>query len=354
MMKRFLIACLLAIALMGSVHDGALANAAPPPAKLWFTFEDAAVPSAELEALQLVGCETERCEQPVFVQQYGVCDAEGCLLDPPPPPERSTLDCAGNRCLATIPFPYAEHEYFKLVAQFPDGVHTSAVINGLPSGDWDDWTSEQAWQVKVQAGALSLEKDAAFSSPNQDYKPFFSSFALTLVIELLVAGVGLWLWKQAERDTLVRRLVTVVFINLLTYPLVWLVFPALRQFQPRYLRTLSPYIVGALLVYAAALVWIYVSDKQKRRLPIILTLVSLPITAIFLVIVLVVAAYGNYAIAVPGLSASTAVLSAEVVAVVLEAILLFILNRKSLFVLQAAVLSLAMNLASFLVGQVVF
>jgi hypothetical protein len=326
------------------------ANAAPPPLKLWFTFEYAVSPSPNLEAVQLVVCATEACESPVFVQRYAVCDAPGCLVNPPGPPDRATFECFDNRCLGTIPYPYYEHEYFLLIAQFSDRVRESAVLGGLPT----EWGGESAWLVQVQDEALILQVDGDFINPYQPYGNILSGLALTLVVELLVVGVGLWFWKREERASLAGRLLLVGLINLLTYPLVWLVFPSLRQFQPLYLRTMSLYVGIAALVYVAALLWIYLSDKRKRRLGIILTLVSLPATAICLLFVLIVVGYGSYAVAVPGLSPDLALLFTELFVIMAEAALLFVLSRKSLSALQAGVLSLLMNLASFLAGQAVF
>jgi len=326
------------------------ANAAPPPAKLWFTFESALSPSPSLEAVQLIVCTTEACESPAFVQRYAVCDAAGCLLNPPGPPDRATFECSGNRCLGTIPYPYFEHEYFMLIVQFSDRVRQSAVLGGMPT----EWGGESAWLIRVQDEALVVQVDADFVDPYQPYSNLLPGFALTLVVELIVAGVGLWFWKREERASLAGRLLLVGLINLLTYPMVWLVFPSLRQFQPRYLRTMSLYVGIAMLVYAAALVWIYFSDKRKRLLGIILTSVSLPLTGFCLLFVLIVAGYGSYEVAIPGLSSELALLFTELFVVVAEGALLFVLSRKSLSILQVGVLSLLMNLASFLAGQAVF
>ncbi|HNT78533.1 MAG TPA: hypothetical protein PKH77_26275 [Anaerolineae bacterium] len=111
----------------------------------------------------------------------------------------------------------------------------------------------------------------------------------------------------------------------------------------------------AWIIYAAALLWIYLpKDKSMRRLAVMVTLGSLPVMAACLFVVFFVTTYGNYAVAVPGLSYGWMLLLTEIFVVIAEAVLLFILSRKSLTLVEAGVLSLAMNLASFLVGQVVF
>jgi len=327
------------------------ANAAPPPSKLWFTFEYNHTPGPKIEALQLLACPTEACDAPESLLQYGHCTAPGCMPSAPEPTRWSNLQCAGDRCLAMLPYMEQTYLHFKLVAQFADDVRTSPVIAGLPQS----WGDDHAWIVQVGAANLSLVEDIGFADPTRRYDGFFWGLALTLAAELLIAGALLWWWKKAERNLFVKRLVIVGVINLLTYPLVWLVFPSLAQFQRSYLRTMSIYVAIAFAIYAAALVWIYVpKDKSMRRLALIMTLLSLPVTGLCLLFVLIVNGYGNYTVAVQGLTPGVTILLTEVFVVLVEGLLLWVLNRKSLPLLHAGAISLLMNLASFLVGQMIF
>ena len=329
----------------------AAANAAPPPSKLWFTFEYDRAPGAKIEALQLLACPTETCDAPEPLLQYGHCTASACEASVPEATRWSNLQCADNRCLATLPYMEQTYLHFKLVAQFADSVHTSPVIAGLPQS-WDD---DHAWIVQVEATDLHLVEDTDFVDPTGRYGGFFWGLALTLAVELLVAGALLWWWKRAEHNVFVKRLVMVGLINLLTYPLVWLVFPSLGQFQHSYLRTMSLFVAIAFVLYAAALAWIYVpKDKSMRRLALIMTLLSLPATGLCLLFVLIVKGYGNYTIAAQGLTPGVTLLLTEIFVVLAEGLLLWILSRKSLPLLHASAISLLMNLASFLVGQMIF
>jgi hypothetical protein len=327
------------------------ANAAPPPSRLWFTFEYEHAPVPQLEALQLLACPTETCDAPEPLLQYGRCTAAACLPDVPEATRWSSLQCASNRCLATFPYMEQEHLHFKLVAQFADGVRTGPAVAGLPQ----DWGEDRAWTVQVGAADLRLTEDADFVDPvGRSPDGFLWGLALTLLVEVLVAAALLWWWKKAERDVFVKRLVMIGLINALTYPLVWLVFPSLGQFQRDYLRTMSLFVTIACVLYAAALVWIYLpKDKSMRRLAQIMTLLSLPVTGLCLFFVLVVAGYGNQAIAARGLTPGTAILLTEVFVVLAEGLLLWVLSRKSLPLLHAGALSLLMNLSSFLVGQMI-
>ncbi|MBN2391266.1 MAG: hypothetical protein JXR84_11100 [Anaerolineae bacterium] len=328
------------------------ANVGPSPSKLWFTFDYAITPQAKIEAVQLLGCTTAGCDMPTLLLQYGQCTASACLATAPTLTGRSTLECADNRCLATLqPFSLdIAYPTFKLLAQFSDGVRTGSFI----AGPLQEWGDDRAWVVQVETTDLILVKDAEFVDPTGRYDGFFWRLALTLAVELLIAGALLWWGKKAERDVFVKRMVMVGLINLLTYPLVWLVFPSLGQFQRDYLRTMSLFVTIAFVLYAAALVWIYLpKDKSMRRLALIMTLLSLPVTGLCLLFVLIVNGYGNYAVAVQGLTPGTAILLTEVFVVLAEGLLLWVLSRKSLPLLHAGAISLLMNLGSFLVGQMI-
>jgi hypothetical protein len=327
------------------------ANAAPPPSKLWFTYEYDHTPGSQIDALQLLACPTETCDAPEPLLQYGRCTAAACIPDVPESTRWNSLQCADNRCLATLPYMEQTYLHFKLVAQFADGVRTSPAIAGLPQG----WGNDRAWIVQVEAADLRLVEDTEFVDPTGRYDGFFWGLTLTLAVELLVAGALLWWWKKAERDVFVKRLVIVGLINLLTYPLVWLVFPSLGQFQHSYLRTMSLFVTIAFVFYAAALAWIYLpKDKSMRRLALIMTLLSLPVTGLCLLFVLIINGYGNYTIAVQGLTPGLTLLLTEIFVVLAEGLLFWVLNRKSLPLLHAGVISLLMNLGSFLVGQAIF
>jgi hypothetical protein len=328
------------------------ANAAPPPSKSWFTFESTIAPQPKLVAVQLLGCPAATCVAPEPLLNYGRCTDTACLLASFPEPTRwNSLQCTGNRCLATLPYMEQTYLHFKLVAQFADGVRTSPVIAGLPQS----WGDDHAWTVQVGAADLSLVEDTGFVDPTRSNDGFFWRLALTLAVELLVAGVLLWWWKKAERDVFAKRLSMIGLINLLTYPLVWLVFPSLEQFQHSYLRTMSIYVAIAFVIYAAALAWIYIpKDKSMRRLALIMTLLSLPVTGLCLLFVLIVNGYGNYTIAAQGLTPGLTLLLTEIFVVLAEGLLLWVLSRKSLSPLHAGAISLLMNLGSFLVGQMIF
>jgi len=102
-------------------------------------------------------------------------------------------------------------------------------------------------------------------------------------------------------------------------------------------------------------VWIYRANAQKRKIRIIVTCLSFPVLGCGFFYAGFIFFYGSYSsVRLSGLSYNLSVLYAEISAVVLEWILLYALNRKRLSLVLAGALSLAMNLASFLAGLLVF
>ncbi|MBN2005934.1 MAG: hypothetical protein JXA21_21430 [Anaerolineae bacterium] len=332
--------------------QGVSANAVPPPQRMWFAFERINSAPALPHALQLLACETETCDAPLAIYQYRVCDAAECLPGAVESSDYEGLECAGNRCVLTIYGGYSlSTKYFKLIAQYSDRVRSSAATVWT----WGEWNDPAlSWTVQVRETDLTLAEKVESGGRTLEIPDLLQSMALTFVTELVVAGVGLWLLRKAEIEKLSGRLLMVGLINILSYPLVWIVFPFWTQFQNQSLRTFSVYLTAAILLYVVALVWVYSPARPKVGWKIALTALSLPFTLVMLFAVMFVASYGNYRLAVPGMSYPVMVLVAEVFVVAFEATLIFVLSRKTVPLKHAVIVSLSMNLASFLAGLVVF
>ncbi len=346
--------CLFTFLLIGFCLFGSqdvLANSAPPPQRVWFTFTRTGSAPALPEALQLLACETETCAAPLEIYQYRVCDAAECLPGAVESSGYEGLECAGNRCVLTV---YGGQlpsvKYFKLIAQYSDRVRSSAAAP-WSLGRWDEDSS--SWTVQVQdtdlALAVGTDAGATLQIPN-----LLLGLALTFVIEIVVAGVGFWLLRRDAVGKLSGRLLMVGLINILSYPLVWVVFPSWTQFQGQWNRTFSIFLTAAVLLYAAALMWIYSPARPRLGWKIALTALSLPFTLVILLVIAFVVSYGNYRLAVSGMSYPVMVLVAEVFVALFEAALIFVLSCKTVSLKHSAIVSLTMNLASFLVGLVVF
>ncbi len=328
-----------------------LANAPPPPRRMWFTFERAGAAPALPRSLQLLACETETCAGPLMIYQYKDCDAAECLPGAVESSDYEGVECAGDRCVLTIYGGYnSSFKYFKLIAQYSDRVRSSATM----AWAWGDRNDMPSWVVQVQEADLTLTEGSPSICRTLELPDLLWSMALTFVVEIAVAGVGLWRLRREETGELSRRLLMVGLINILSYPLVWVVFPSWTQFQSQSYRTFSIYLTAAVLLYAAALMWIYSPARPRLGWKIALTALSLPLTLVILLVIAFVASYGNSRLAVPGMSYPLMLLVAEVFVVLFEAALIFMLSHKTIPLKHAVVVSLCMNLVSALAGLVIF
>ena len=254
----------------------AYANSLPPPSVVWFTFDYATAQTPRLLGVQLIACTTVNCEQPVLLQQYGTCDGAGCLPSPPKLTGWSNdFGCAANICRSTA-FPSHGGTDFKLVVQFSDRVRISEFVKKLLS----EYGEVIAWRVIVQDADLSIKSSnlPVVSDPNRYYpKQPLLLFGLSIVVELLVAGVCFW--RTVEPRYFEGKLLIVLLVNLLSLPVVWFFFPSLGQFQSDANRNIGVFVLVAAFIYAALLAAIYRSENKTRRWVIILTFISLPVTA---------------------------------------------------------------------------
>jgi hypothetical protein len=327
----------------------ALANMAPPPSVAWFTLEYETNPAPRLQGLQLVGCPSEACEQPVLLQQYGVCEADGCLSGPASSSGWSTaFDCAANRCRSTV-YPNHGGTAFKLVAEFADQVRVSPVTGGLPSS----FGQEAAWKVSVRAQSLAITPDDTIPAMRLPYERFSNNLGwvgLSLLVEMVVAGVGLKVIGRTDWRVWRFRLLAALLANLASLPVVWLTIPAFGQFQTVGSRLLGMISLVLVAFYVALLVIIYRAQRKAWRWAFpALGMVFLVVSAACM-LMLALNYYGSYSVFVQGLSPTAVIVLSEALAVTAEAALIGILCRVSLRAPWVWSLSLAMNAASFLVG----
>jgi hypothetical protein len=324
------------------------ANSLPPPSVVWFSFVYQTTQTPRLLGVQLIACRTTNCEQPVLLQQYGTCDGAGCVTSPPKLAEwPSDFECAANVCRSATSVGYMETG-FKLVVQFSDRVRASEVMEKLPLL----YGEVSTWRVLVRDTDLSIEgaPPPAVSDPARSFpKQPLLQFGLSILVELLVAGVCFW--RTVEPRYLEGKLLIVLLVNLVSLPVVWFFFPALGQFQSSANLTIGFIVLLAAFIYAALLAGIYRSENKTRRWVVALTALSLPVTAFCsLVVFSFLNGYYGRNITVQGLPASVTIFASEVFAVVFEAILITILSKKSLPLRVIWITSLLMNAASFGVG----
>lgn len=354
MMRKSLICMAEILVILLFSSSVTYANAPRPPTELWFMFDYQVSPPPKLEGVQLVRCDTGACEKPVLLQQYGVCDAPVCLESRP---ELTGLgdpsDCQGGRCRFASPeygyaFKMDDDVYFRLVAQFSDRARVSNVAaESLQSLNAIGAVS--AWRVTVQDDGLSMARDTDFRQPGGRNASFLFWFAVTLVVELLVARLCLWMWKRGERVT--GELVVVLLVSLVTFPVVWWFFPSLGQFQPDSARKVGILVLILALFYAVGLVRIYTVQGKNRLWAIgLYLLISFVVGFILFVLAYFGFGYGNYTVHAVGLPPGIILLLSEAFAVLAEAGLIALMSRKTLSLWQVGLMSLLMNAASCGVG----
>ena len=326
----------------------ALANSGPPPTTIWLTLDSQAEVGA-LEGMQLIGCEGTDCAQPTLLQQFGRCDGPECLDATPVRRAAQPAGCQDNRCLFRFYEEYPDSPAIRIVAQFADGVRISPAFAGGALV-----YETVAWRVAVGADALSISEDEGFQRPFVAYGSFILYMALTIVAELLVAALALLAWRKRGAE-LLKGLACVALANLVSYPVTWYLWPSLRQFQPGVSRTVG-YIILALALLAAALLVLVATAQGRKRLAwaIVGSILLLGAGGVGL-IWLFLASYADSSIAIRGLPAGVSDLLAEAFAIAFETALVYLLARRalSLSLKLAALLSLLMNVASYLLGRLV-
>jgi len=218
-----------------------------------------------------------------------------------------------------------------------------------------------AWRIAIQdttlivtgAQADPIEPLGIFSAS------FFQHFALTLIVELLVAAAALRGWLKTKERDLVSGLGYVLLANLISYPTTWIFWPALQRFQPMATRYVGCFVAFGTIVITGALFILSRQEGRSRRGLVIFTLLLLPLPVLATLMCLFLATFGSgysgVLIGVSGMPAGLTITLAEAFAVSSEALILYLLARKTLKLTfrQAAVISLLANMSSFLMGLLV-
>ncbi len=350
MRKNALILSLVLLIVLLLPTGAALANSAAPPTVAWFTLEYAVTPAPRLLGIQLVGCPDEVCAQPELLQQYGICEATGCLPGPATLLSgwMTSFDCAGNRCRASSYNDYGGMD-FRLVAHFSDQVRISTVTGKLPAS----FGEEAAWTVTIGQADLSIRPADSIPAINPQYELLRRNLGwlgLSIVIEVVVAGASLRAWARSDRHQWLSRLLVVFLANLATLPLVWMFFPAFGRFQSAGNRYLAFITLIFSVFYVATLVIIYRAPTKTRYWAIPVLVVGGLATILGCLVLSALSYFGGYTVYVQGLSPTVVIAASEVFAVVAEALLIATLCRLAVRTGWVWAVSLLMNAASFLVG----
>ncbi len=322
------------------------ANAPAPPAYAWFKFEGA---ESAFQGAQLAECRSQQCTQPILLMQSGTCTEAGCLKSSPILSAPHRFDCAGNICLFVEPSftQRSTGPYYKLLAQFSDRVRISEAV-ALNIKSALAGYSARYLRVNVRAVDLAIVPDTTPMKPSR-WEVFGKALALTQISELVVAA--LWLrWLKFEKQPLGQALVAIAFVNLLTFPVVWFFFPSLQPFQYTTSRVFGMIILGIASLFGALLATRPIVTLKTLRNVFIGWLVSLPIVLVIGFFLAIVFGYGESLPPVNGVSSLITLPASEVFAVVFEGWLIYCLNKPSISLQQAGLLSLTMNVVSMALG----
>ncbi len=326
----------------------ASANAAPPMPRTWFTFVDGAGQAVNPSAVQILECgagESKCSASAAVLAHFGNCSATACASGT----SKAHVDfgCSKNICLL-MSFDGMPVR-FKLVAQQGNQAYESGVV---AMAQQQGYGAQEHFKVAVAAaGQLTLTPDSRIPAldTNSNFGP---AFLLTLISELAVIALLLVGFKQ----TLWPLLGLAGLMQVLSFPVVWTFFPS---FLPWHLP--SERLVGAVLLISALglgglLVWLRLaSTRNSRVISIVLLALAVPISLACLFGTFLVAGYGNNEFPnTAGVSYPIVLVGAELFAVGFEAVLLYFFSRRTLSIQRSALVSLAANAVSFVLGLLLF
>ncbi len=181
------------------------ADAGPEPPSMTFYFD---LPSDyAIEHVEIRRCTTPTCEQ------FTVFPPEN-----PQPWER--MWCDGARCLAVG---IGSRSYFQLMVHFSNE-------KTLVSNVFRDWSYAATYHVHVQNDALIVEEERTCCSLTAggvwNFLLFWPMLGFTLFVELLAT---VWYARRIKRKI---KDAYVILANVLSFSIVWFVFPALFYATP--------------------------------------------------------------------------------------------------------------------------
>lgn len=325
----------------------ALANAPAPPSYAWFHFQ-APRPFA-IKGAQLAECSTLTCDRPMLLIQAGTCDDPGCLQSPPLLGASYRFDCANNTCLLVEPrlSDRAMEPYVKLIAQFSDRLRTTKAFRLDIKNPLAGYAARNL-RVTVRSVDLAIAPDAAVMKPTR-WELFWTALSLTEGAELSIAALFLGIVK-VERKEFVKTLITIAFINLLTFPVVWFFFPALQPFQYTTTRVFAVVSLAMAIVFSSVLATRSTVTLKTLRNLLLGWLLSLPVVLAIGFLAALVIGYGEWLPSAFGIPSIITLPASELFAVTWEAWLIYCVSKVGLPLFKIGLLSLLMNAASLILG----
>ena len=392
----------LILLLLPPAHP-ARADAAAPPRRIYLRFLYADGSTPHIEGLQLAGCEESSCLSPFLLSEWGYCTQAGCL--PAAPAIKGLVfECSMNVC-------YLEYmlwggdlipSYIQVILQSSEQNWKSAPIQLQNTPLY----KTAKWKVIIEADTLTIVDDPDFPFLDFPYRRFFDRYLFTIIVELFLAGAGIWTWGDKFKIPKIRFLASVLLANILSYLVAWLLIPSLGQFQYDSTRKTGVIVAigtGYFTLVAIGLFyrkpdplkqpgafkwlanppvqtnkvellprapmngqfWKGTRLRQPLQLPalppvlrnncgIILIIISIPACTLFMLVWMAISSYSNYQVHVYGLPPYLIIPTVEGYVFLFETWLIYTLGKKAVTLQQAAIFSLLANASSYILGQIIF
>ncbi len=313
------------------------ANSPPPISVGWFDLS----PSANIDSLQVVVCESETCANPNALATYGSCSAEDCLPQAEP---NLFLECRRNTCLMSDSLfladcPYIT-EHFRVLVQVGDRTWVSPVRSEAPIQE----VSTLSWQMTVVNDSLQVRQRPRRTTM-QALGRLIWSLGFTLIPESIVVGIYLWT-HHCSRSVWIRTLFTVGLIHLVTLPFLWSALEITQPFVSQVSQNFIWVTSAIALIYASILV---IARKISLGWLTAITILILPLC--FTVGLIGAAIFGGRQLPLQtALPYWPTLLIVELIIVLYEMILLTTLSRGQWTWKTTSQMSLIMNTVSVLAG----
>jgi hypothetical protein len=325
----------------------AIANSLPPPYRVWFRFVSENEQPVNIKGLQVIGCEDEKCSSPQLLILFGQCTASECLKTQPNLEQDWTLDCAADRCLLQAKYPTENglSKFFKLVVNSKSGIAVTTTVK-TPEVNYGD----SPFKIILDNSPAVIQIDTEFRTPRMEFQGFFTTYIFTILVELITAAILLSILKKGAELPLKPLVWTVVWANILCYPVAWLSIPSFSRFQANSSRSIGMIFFFVVVVLTLVSFWFARNRDKPKKGIIIASIFIVPICAVIVLVGVFMSTYGNYDIGLSGLGPVTVIILAELFAVSFEGFLLYQLPEKKISLLQAALVSLVMNAVSAILG----
>jgi hypothetical protein len=262
------------------------------------------------------------------------------------------------------------------------------------------------WKVIIEAETLIIVDDPDFPFLDFPYRRFFDRYLFTIIVELFLAGAGIWKCGGKFEISKIKFLASVLLANILSYPVAWLLIPSLGQFQYDSTRKTGVIVAigtGYFTLVAIGLFyrkpdlltqpgaftglanppvqndkvellprapmtgefWKGTRIRQPLKLPalppalrnncgVILIILSIPACMLFILVGMGLSYFFNYTVHVYGLPSYAIIPLVETFVVVYETWFIYTLGKKAVTLQQAAIFSLLANASSYILGQIKF